>query len=187
MLLLQTLFAKYGTDKGTLGYATMYEDLFSRHRFAIQSLLEIGIGTQIPQVNSSMYGYGAAHYKPGASLRAWRDYFPNAFITGLDNQFDTQFIEERITTLRGDSTTFLISDRFDVIIDDGSHLPEDQIQTLKNFWPNLQRNGIYVIEDLVYPYIFEHPGEIRAIIGDTSRLTFVKFTESRMVLILEKL
>ena len=36
--------------------------------------------------------------KPGASLRVWRDYFPNAIIYGADIDKDILFAEERIKT-----------------------------------------------------------------------------------------
>jgi hypothetical protein len=38
--------------------------------------------------------------------------------------------------------------QFDVIIDDGSHAWEHQLETLKNFYPYLKQNGIYIIEDI---------------------------------------
>jgi hypothetical protein len=100
-----------------------------------------------------MVGYAAPHYKPGGSLRAWRDYLPNALIMGLDTQPDTQFADEpNITTLLGDSTDNAAMDwhfnneTFDLIIDDGDH--ERQFQTLIALWPKLRRGGIYVIEDV---------------------------------------
>lgn len=84
-------------------------------------ILEIGIGTMIPGVHSSMVGYALPHYQPGGSLRAWRDYFPRGSIAGVDVQADTQFTEERITTLLCDSRDRKIIEilngrKFDIII-----------------------------------------------------------------------
>lgn len=159
------MFDKYGTDKDALGYTPVYEVLFANNRH-VRSLLEIGIGTMIAGVNSSMVGYGAPHYKPGASLRAWRDYFEGALICGLDPQPDTQFEEFNITTRLGDSTVTGLDAMFDVIIDDGSHSYADQIATLNNFWPCLNRAGVYVIEDLTSPEMSVHQDKIREIVGD---------------------
>ena len=39
-----------------------------------------------------------ANGKPGASLRVWRDFFPNAKIYGGDIDKETLFIEDRIST-----------------------------------------------------------------------------------------
>src|SRR4029077_5181705 len=102
---LAQIFDRWGTDKATNGYAGAYECLFRKGRNNIGAVLEIGIGTMIPSVNSSMVGYAGQGYKPGGSLRAWRDFFPNATVYGMDVQPDTQFAdEERIVTLLGNST-----------------------------------------------------------------------------------
>lgn len=41
---------------------------------------------------------------------------------------------------------------FDVVIDDGSHLPAHQLATLQNLWPLVKPGGIYCIEDLHESY-----------------------------------
>lgn len=108
----------------------------------------------IPGVHSSMVGYAAEGYKPGGSLRAWRDYFPLAQITGIDPQPDTQITDEwHITTHLGYSTrpedvARHIQGNFDIIIDDGSHHPDDQMATLRNLWSHVRKGGLYVIEDI---------------------------------------
>lgn len=105
-------------------------------------------------------GISQPGYKPGGSLRAWRDYFVNSDIHGADVQPDTQFSdEERITTHICDSTNGelvknfmdgLQTKQFDIIIDDGSHYDLNQLKTLQNFYPYVKEGGIYVIED-IYP------------------------------------
>jgi len=103
---LAQLFQKYGSDKDLNGYSQIYQTLFDP---LIQEgkkvkLLEIGIGTMLPGVYSSMVGYSLPGYKPGGSLRAWRDFFQSGSIYGVDVQPDTQFKEDRITTSICDST-----------------------------------------------------------------------------------
>lgn len=142
---LSDLFRKWATDKGVNGYSGLYECLFHRHRLRVQSLLEIGIGTMIPGALSSMVGFAQPGYSPGGSLKVWREYFPNAFIYGMDIQPDTQFDDEvRIATILCDSRdadqvsrTLRYSPHksFDVIIDDGSHWCTDQLATLANLFP----------------------------------------------------
>lgn len=149
---LEALFERYGTDKARNGYHVEYERILGPRRDTIRNVLEVGIGTLDPAAHSTMVGYAAEHYKPGGSLRAWRDYLPNAHIMGLDTQPDTQFDEPNITTVLGDSTDSVYMDwlfnggTFDLIIDDGDH--ERQFQTLIVLWPKLRRGGIYVIEDV---------------------------------------
>ena len=72
---LGQLFRLYGSDKDTNGYTSVYHTLFDHMKQKPMRLLEIGIGTMIPNVPSSMVGYSRPGYKPGGSLRAWRDYF----------------------------------------------------------------------------------------------------------------
>lgn len=156
---LAELFRKYGSDKDTNGYSQVYFTLFDHLKEQPLNFLEIGIGTMIPGMHSSMVGYSLDGYKPGGSLRAWRDFFQNARVIGLDVQPDTQFEEERIETYICSSTeagTFeewyqkMDGLKMDVIIDDGSHIDTNQLATLSNFYPILKDGGIYVIED-IYP------------------------------------
>ena len=95
---LGDLFNLYGSDKERNGYVPLYQTLFRTKQENEVSLLEVGIGTMIEGAHSSMVGYALPNYKPGGSLRAWRDYFPKGSIVGLDVQEDTQFQEEHITT-----------------------------------------------------------------------------------------
>ena len=77
---------KYGSDKKKSGYSTLYNELFNKLRPTLNNLLEIGIGTLQPEIPSSFIGNlnHYDYYKPGASLRAWRDFFPNSKIYGID-------------------------------------------------------------------------------------------------------
>lgn len=157
---LGQLFRHYGSDKDINGYTSVYHTLFNPLRDQPITFLEIGIGTMIQGVHSSMVGYARENYKPGGSLRAWRDYFPKGTIYGADVQPDTQFIDEpRITTYLCDSTdpaqvadfiAKLDNVKFDIIIDDGSHIDSNQLKTLANFYPHVKENGIYIVED-IYP------------------------------------
>lgn len=158
---LAELFNKYGSDKDRNGYAQLYHILFDRIKDQPITMLEIGIGTMIPGVHSSMVGYSLDNYKPGGSLRAWRDYFSQGRIIGADIQPDTQFSDEpRIETYlcnstdAGDVVKFMNSlgedFKFDIVLDDGDHRDLSQFETLRNFYPYLKEGGIYIIED-IYP------------------------------------
>jgi len=151
---LDELMNKYGSDKARNGYVPMYHSFLKHLRDRPVELLEIGIGTMIPGVPSSMVGYSLPGYAPGGSLRAWRDYFPNGMITGIDVQPDTQFVEDRIQTCLADSSSKdqlerVLGNRiFDVIIDDGLHYDETQVKTMENLWPRVRPGGYYIIEDI---------------------------------------
>jgi hypothetical protein len=154
---IDELFEKYGTDKGC--YASIYHALFKRIRLQIRKVVEVGIGTLIPDAKSSMVGWGAPTYRPGGSLRAWRDYFPGAEIHGIDVQPDTQLVgEPRIHTHFCDSTETEATRQLvvelglgscDVVIDDGSHVDTDQVATLRNLFPLVHSGGFYIVEDVL--------------------------------------
>jgi hypothetical protein len=96
---------------------------------------------------------GKAEYCPGNGLRMWRDCLPFATIHGMDVQPDTQFVDDRIVTHLCDSmndgqvSAAINSSVFDLIIDDGSHEPADQLATMGNLLPHLADGGHYIIED----------------------------------------
>ena len=153
-------FRYYGSDKDLNGYTSVYHTLFDHMKDQPITMLEIGIGTMLPEAPSSMLGFAREGYKPGGSLRAWRDHFKNGTIHGADIQKDTQITDEpRIITHICNSTDpadvkkfmdSLGNIKFDIILDDGSHLDDHQWATLRNFYPHLKENGIYIIED-IYP------------------------------------
>ena len=67
---------------------------------------------------------------PGASLRAWRDFFTNAKIYGADIDKQVLFTEKRIKTFEMDQLNpnsiknmwkKINKKNFDIIIDDGMH------------------------------------------------------------------
>lgn len=135
--ILDGLAEKYGTDKRILchGYTRPYEKLFLPIRNNVSNLIEAGICD-------------------GASLRTWRDYFPLATIHGLDieqKSVDCVNGEERIkATLKSacDKTYWESLDfKADIIIDDGSHVVEEQMIMLRLAWNSLKPGGYYVIED----------------------------------------
>ena len=172
---LARLFASYGSDKDRNGYSSLYSALFSHLKEAHVQLLEVGIGTMIAGAPSSMKHYMPDSYEPGASLRAWRDFFRNGSIHGMDIQSDCLFSEKRITTHLCDSTDAescrawieAHALTFDVVIDDGSHWDQHQLATLRNLWPLLKPGGYYVIEDVVPDsLVSREPQRVHEIVGD---------------------
>lgn len=164
---LSGLFDRYGSDKGALiadghpypgaphTFADFYEMLFFHRRNAIRTIVECGIGTNNPGLPSNMGVDG----KPGASLRAWRDYFPNARVVGLDIDPDILFREDRIETYACDQTSPASIRRFreeaglragsvDIVIDDGLHTFDAGRCLLDNTIDLLADGGVYVIEDV---------------------------------------
>lgn len=152
---LKELFYGHQTDKGIHGYHELYEGL-GLNRHDVSAVLEVGIGTLDPEAVSTTAGWFPDTYRPGASLRAWADHFPNAIVWGLDPAPDCMFHDhERILTRLCDSTSseqiaksIPASRRFDLIVDDGDHTFASQTATLANLWPYVKPGGWYVIEDV---------------------------------------
>lgn len=140
------LAEKYGTDK--LGFYTpIYDLLLSGRRNDVKRALEVGIGT--PESMGHV-----PNYKAGASLRMWRDYFPNAAIYGMDINQDA-FLHAmdpigHIVTICADSTNLETDSlgRFDLIVDDGQHTFGAQLKTFQNLSRLLAPGGLYIIEDV---------------------------------------
>lgn len=170
--MLRQLVQEYITDKTINLYTDCYSEWFEPYRLKAQAILEIGIGTVIPNVLSTMYGQEynqLPNYKPGNSLRVWQKYFQQAQIYGIDVQPDTQFVDERIQTMLCDSTNpqavlktmhehGIGDDYFDIIIDDGLHTQEAQLCTLTNLFKYVRPGGLYVIEDILVDCdLYKHP------------------------------
>jgi len=175
---LSILIEKYGSDKFLSHYTDCYHAAFKDIRPEIKSVLEIGIGSLLA-VESSASGFLRHHdyYTPGGSLRAWRDYFSNAQITGVDIADDCRITEDRIDSLIFSSTDGYLchqnlgDKKYDIIIDDGLHVAYAQLTTLRNLFPYVVDGGYYCIEDMsgggdeceMYSFYRE---EVQEVIGD---------------------
>jgi FkbM family methyltransferase len=147
---------KYGSDKIQSGYNNYYSKILESIRHDNINHLEIGLGTLMPEIESSFAGVTNSypHYKPSACLRMWREYFTNGNIYGMDVAEDCMIEEERIKTFLMSSLdsssciTNLKDLEFDVIIDDGLHTAIAQITTFRNLFSKVKEGGYYIIEDI---------------------------------------
>ena len=149
---LAEIAAKYHSDKCSFhGYGPYYEEIFrARGIHNIRKVLEIGVGYR---------GLMHPDYQDGASLYMWRDFFPEAHIYGIDNHTDLHISGDRISFWQCDQSKvehllrvrMLVGADIDLVVDDGSHEPEDQILSALAFVPLLSPQGVYVIEDVRDP------------------------------------
>jgi len=145
---------KYMTDKGSIShnqkftwyggphsYSNYYFSIFNHFKDDVKLLFECGLGLT----------------KTGASLRVWRDYFKNAQIYGADINKNILFQENRIKTFYVDQLNTpsielmwkeIGIQNFDIIIDDGRHTTDANINLFINSFDKLKKNGIYIIEDV---------------------------------------
>lgn len=161
----KTLLCEYmvreGSDKGMYfgegkhNYTPIYHSLLSRYRRNEISLFELGLGTNNLNFESNMGVNG----KPGASLRAWKKYFPLGEVFGADIDKSVLFEEERIKTFFCDQTNpssikrmwsenFESGFCFDIMIEDGLHSFFANKIFLENSFHKLKSKGVYIIEDV---------------------------------------
>jgi hypothetical protein len=141
---LTRLAIKHGTDKwGLHFYTPVYNSFLRLMRRQPVRLLEIGIG-----------GYNLQSVG-GASLSMWAEYFPEGRIVGIDVADKRLNLDPRIEVRRGsqDDPEFLtrVCDElgpFDIIIDDGSHVPQHVTSSFSVLFPRLRNGGFYMIEDV---------------------------------------
>lgn len=135
---LEECAVAWTTDKGVIGhhYLQWYERYAERMRESAKLVLEIGIDL-------------------GKSHRMWRDYFPNARVIGLDS--DRQYVVDlgpRIQTILGNQNDphmmnlLALDGPFDLIVDDGSHIPQHQIYSFQQLFSSVAPGGVYIIEDI---------------------------------------
>jgi 8-demethyl-8-alpha-L-rhamnosyltetracenomycin-C 2'-O-methyltransferase len=126
---LEKLARHHGTDKLSHGYCPAYERHLGPLRDQSIDLLEIGVWT-------------------GNSLRMWADYFPRARVVGVDIEDYGVAAGGRIEVVITDIKAYRPDRDFDVVVDDGSHVPEDVFAASSILWPRLRPGGWYVVEDV---------------------------------------
>jgi len=194
---LSVLCDKYGSDKGEVKatghpyewashtYTDFYIRIFQHRRSDIKLVFECGIGTYDKDFLSSMGTNG----QPGASLRVWRDYFPNATIIGADIDRNILFEEERIKTFFVDQTDSLtVQDmwrdielkNFDLMIDDGLHTFDSGCCMFENSISKLSKDGIYIIEDVVSSDLLKFQQYLRGVSFDVEYV-ILNNNDSRMI------
>jgi SAM-dependent methyltransferase len=153
------LFYKWGSDKCPQiyhSYSEYYFDILKEYRYKFNSIVEIGIGSE--ELMKPIVG---ENYTIGASLRAWRDFFPFANVYGLDIETSNFFVDDRIQCVFTDQSdsdqlnqtfskilTFDSILGIDLIVDDGSHLVSDMVLSFQTLYKFLNTGGIYIIEDI---------------------------------------
>src|SRR5437870_4662385 len=156
------VMTKYGSDKGRAhNYTTVYSALFKGCYDQPLRILELGLGTNNPDLPSNMGVFGV----PGASLRGWRELFPHALVYGADIDRGILFQEDRIKTFHCDQLDRLsvrelwshpdLQAGVDIIIDDGLHTFEANVSFLEGSLDHLRPGGIYVCEDIMWNCVDE--------------------------------
>ena len=151
---LTVIAIRQGTDKwGSHFYTPIYHSLLAPWRGKPVRLLEIGVG-----------GFGSK-YLGGASLAMWAEYFERGLIFGIDLYEKRVDLGDRVRILQGSQDDREFLERtirqhgpFDVIIDDGSHIPAHVATSFHVLFPSLATGGLYIVEDTQTAYWPSHGG-----------------------------
>ena len=145
----------FGSDKGSLGNAHAYTNVYERiiTPSNTTALCEIGVAC-------------------GASLKMWSTYLPDARILGLDvreeckqlckDYVNVEIVIDNVLDLRYDHD-------FDVVIDDSSHIAEDIAKFFEHCWSWVKDGGLYIVEDLACTYSQEYLDEYNTRFGQMKR------------------
>lgn len=145
-------------------YFEIYDRYFARFRGTDVCLVEVGVGD-------------------GGSLQMWKHYFgPKASIFGIDISVNANINERQIQVIHGDqgnveflkSLPDILNRPIDILIDDGSHVNNDQILTFEILYPQISNNGIYLCEDVQTSYQEQFGG------GYLHPMSFVSSMKSRV-------
>ncbi len=127
------------TDKANQhSYGDYYDELFSQYdKEAPVKILELGV-------------------QGGGSLQAWKEYFPNAEVIGIDISDSRwpEYIKDNVTFHKCDLRDFEMrgyEGYFDIIIDDSDHFIGTQMYIVNNYLKLLKKGGTMVIEDVQAP------------------------------------
>ena len=129
--------------------------------------------------------------KPGASIRAFKDFFINANIFGIDIDKKILFKENRIQTFYGDQTNTKelnkiykkIKKKFDLIIDDGLHISYANLSVIISSLCHLKEDGYLIIEDI--PFRNKHIWEIISYILKNKYKNFLVKTNKCYVFVIK--
>jgi hypothetical protein len=121
------IFDQCHTDKGS-GHC--YHGIYAAIPSNINSIFEIGVDN-------------------GGSIDSWLNIFPQAHVYGIDIKLPKVKGHERVTLIHSDICDFDPASypKFDVIVDDGSHIVSDVLLA----WDKLKSHftSTYIIEDVV--------------------------------------
>jgi predicted O-methyltransferase YrrM len=93
--------------------------------------------------------------KGGASTAFWKQLFPSAAVVGLDIDLRPRLGGDGVIYVQGDQSDATHMNElavtygpFDLVIDDGSHVSDHQVASLRTLLGPVRAGGIYVIEDV---------------------------------------
>ena len=130
-----------GTDKATLhNYTGNYSYFLAQYRYMDCKLLEIGV-------------------RQGGSALLWHEYMPSVYMhlvdieDKVDRRIRKQLDKDRFNFYKIDAYSeialrTLDKNKYHIIIDDGSHAPDDILFVADRYYHLLEPGGVMILEDI---------------------------------------
>ena len=118
-------------------YGKAYDSLFAHFdRKAPLNIMEVGT-------------------QKGGTLLAWKEYFPNANVVGVDivDVVPKKYRKDTVTRIISDIKKLDTNIEFDIIIDDGSHYLADMVYVVATYFATMKDGGVMILEDVRYPQL----------------------------------
>jgi hypothetical protein len=145
------LATKYMTDKSPYNLMT--------HRHPYTAVYDMFFR---PLQNNDTLNFGEVGILNGASMRMWREYFPNAYLHGFD--INHQYLEHMNNIKNSKGYLVDVGDGlglrnslmdatsggklFDVLLDDASHRPDHQLIFIRDGIDFIRPGGMLIVEDI---------------------------------------
>lgn len=175
---LDEIAIKHGCDKSSLkhDYCRIYEQYIGQFEpYWTQEIIKDNLYLNLLEIGYGGYDNPNAG---GESGRMWLEAYPKFSITITDIHSKNN-VPEGVKFVQLDLTKEAMNDdncgRFDIIIDDGSHINADIIAAFKNLWPVLNPGGLYCVEDVHSSYDPYYADSAPMPNGDDTAMKF--FTE----------
>jgi hypothetical protein len=138
--LLRTAFNAAGSDKARIHrYERIYQHFLP---WKLDALMEVGLAVDVKD----------------NSMKAWKLLYPAATLVGVDKHQDrmvtgvqgvtTYCVDQESPEQLWELGATLGAQKFDVIVDDASHIFANTIRTFQTLAHHLKEGGVYFIEDI---------------------------------------
>ena len=167
---LEQLLFYYGSDKADYfqkkdtrghGFSKFYEKQFTLLRNKPLNILEIGSYAGASAAAFSKYFYNSKIFCFDINISNFKYNSKNINVYGLDIRNEKKVV--KILDMIFKENNF---EKFDIIIDDGSHYLSDILFSLNFFLKFVNKGGFYVIEDFKHPNYYKYNLDVKDIFVD---------------------
>tara|TARA_B100000123_G_scaffold144415_1_gene106663 strand:- start:50 stop:793 length:744 start_codon:yes stop_codon:yes gene_type:complete len=167
---LDHLFFYYGSDKANYfqnkntrghGFSKFYEKQLAILKNKPLNILEIGSYAGASAAAFSKYFYKSKIFCFDVNISNFKYNSNNISVYGLDIRNEKKVFKILHKIFKENSF-----EKFDIIIDDGSHYLSDILFSLNFFFKLLNQGGTYIIEDFKHPNYYKYNLDIQDIFVD---------------------